>query len=96
MQEKALEKYVVLKVKNAGGRAYKWVCPGVSGVPDRIVVFPGGKVVFVELKKPGLKDGMSERQKKVFRVLEGLGCEARRIGSKEDFLEMMKEIGYEI
>lgn len=33
-----------------GGIAYKWVSPGHDGVPDRIVVFPGGRVEFVELK----------------------------------------------
>jgi hypothetical protein len=92
MYEKTLERYVCDKIKAVGGRAFKWVCPGLTGAPDRIAVFPGGMIVFIELKRPGRKDGLSEKQKKVCRVLESLGCNVRRIGSKGDFKEFMKEI----
>ena len=64
MYESGLENYVVKKVKDAGGRSFKWVCPGVTGVPDRICVFPGGRIIFLELKRPGLKNGLSPRQEK--------------------------------
>jgi len=37
------------------GLAVKFVSPGFDGVPDRLVLFPGGKVAFVELKAPGKK-----------------------------------------
>ena len=50
MQEKEIEKILVAEVKKLGGRAYKWVSPGNDGVPDRIVVFPNRKPIFVELK----------------------------------------------
>lgn len=30
----------------------KWVCPGWAGVPDRLVLLPGGRVYFVETKRP--------------------------------------------
>lgn len=55
MREKEIEQYLVKKVKELGGRAYKWVSPGNAGVPDRIVFLPGGKVTFVEMKAPGGK-----------------------------------------
>lgn len=42
MQEKELEARFRERVKAAGGRAYKFVSPGNSGVPDRLVVLPGG------------------------------------------------------
>jgi hypothetical protein len=96
MYEATFEKYVCEKIRKSGGRAFKWVCPGLTGAPDRICVFPGGRIIFIELKRPGRKDGMSEKQKKVCRVLENLGCDVRRIGEKEEFRKMMEEIGYEV
>lgn len=50
MKEKDIEKILVAEVKKLGGRAYKWVSPGNDGVPDRIVVLPGERPYFVELK----------------------------------------------
>lgn len=50
MRESDIEAILVREVKALGGRAYKWVSPGNSGVPDRVVVLPHGRVWFVELK----------------------------------------------
>ena len=50
MLEKEIEKILVAEVKKLGGKAYKFVSPGNSGVPDRIVIFPKRPPVFVELK----------------------------------------------
>ena len=50
--EKEIEAKLVDVVKRHGGMCLKWVCPGWAGVPDRIVLLPGGKVIFVELKRP--------------------------------------------
>lgn len=50
MRESAIEALLVRSVHQAGGRCYKWVSPGNSGVPDRIVFLPDGKVIFIELK----------------------------------------------
>lgn len=96
MQESGFENYVVKKIRSAGGRAFKWVCPGMTGAPDRICIFPGGRIIFIELKCPGLSDGRSERQKKVCRLLRGLGCDVRRISEKDEFKELMREVGYDI
>ena len=52
VMERDVERRLVNLVKSRGGLCLKWVCPGWAGVPDRIVLFPGGKVVFVELKRP--------------------------------------------
>ncbi len=51
MIEKDVEQRLVDKVKELGGKCYKFVSPGNAGVPDRIVVC-NGYTVFVELKKP--------------------------------------------
>ena len=48
--ERNIERKLVNGVKAMGGIAYKWVSPGNTGVPDRLVIFPDGKVEFVELK----------------------------------------------
>lgn len=53
MRERDIEKKLVREVRRMGGEAYKWTSPGNDGVPDRIVMFPGGRVVFVELKADG-------------------------------------------
>ena len=58
--EKDIEQKLVKKVKECGGLCLKWVCPGWAGVPDRIVLLPGGRVVFVELKRP--KGGRLSKQ----------------------------------
>lgn len=55
MSEKEIENYLVRKVKNKKGVAYKFTSPGNSGVPDRLCLLPNGKIFFVELKSPGKK-----------------------------------------
>lgn len=50
MREKEIEKILTEEVKKLGGRTYKWVSPGNDGVPDRIVIFPDARPIFVELK----------------------------------------------
>lgn len=52
MRENKIEKYLVSQVNRIGGLCLKFVSPGNSGVPDRIVMFQG-TIVFVELKAPG-------------------------------------------
>lgn len=55
MREKEIENKLVLAVKNAGGIAPKFVSPGFDGMPDRIILLPGGHIAFIEVKAPGLK-----------------------------------------
>ena len=72
--EKEIESKLRKMVKQTGGLCGKWVCPGWAGVPDRIVLLPGGRVIFVELKRP--KGGqISERQLWWGRKLQALGFE---------------------
>ena len=81
--EKDIEKALGRKVGQHGGLCLKWVCPGWAGVPDRIVLLPGGRIIFVELKRP--KGGvLSERQKWWGRKLNSLGFKYWSIWDFED------------
>ena len=53
MREKTIEKKLVIAIKDMGGIAPKFMCPGFDGMPDRIVLLPGGRMGFVEVKAPG-------------------------------------------
>ena len=88
MLEKDIEKILVNEVKKLGGRAYKWVSPGNDGVPDRIVILPGLRPVFVELKTE--KGRLSAIQKVQIKRLEDLGQDVRvlyGLSQVRDFLE---------
>ena len=53
MRENVIETEFVKAVRNAGGIAYKLTSQTANGLPDRLVLFPVGKTIFVELKAPG-------------------------------------------
>ncbi|MFA6732277.1 MAG: VRR-NUC domain-containing protein [Sphaerochaeta sp.] len=55
MREQEIEMQLVRAVKKMGGRAVKFTSPGFDGMPDRLVLLPGGKCGFVEVKAPGKK-----------------------------------------
>ena len=71
MREKTIEFRLVAEVRRRGGIAPKFVSPGLDGVPDRLILLPGGKFSFAELKAPGkpLRSLQSLRK----RQLEKLG-----------------------
>lgn len=53
LRESDIEEYLVRKVKEKGGLAIKFVSPSLTGIPDRLLLLPGGKFAFVELKAKG-------------------------------------------
>jgi len=90
VREKAIETYLRDQVRKVGGAAMKWVSPGNSGVPDRIVFLPGGRVVFVELKAPGKKP--TQLQLVQHERLRALGQDVRVIDSREGVDGLVKEL----
>ncbi|MEN1989849.1 VRR-NUC domain-containing protein [Paenibacillus hubeiensis] len=90
MLESKIEAYLQKQVKALGGIAYKFVSPGNSGVPDRLVLLPGGRSVFVELKAPGKKP--TKLQLAQHRRIEGLDHEVRVLDSKESVDAWLQEL----
>lgn len=86
--EKEIEGKLTDMVKDLGGWCLKWVCPGWGGVPDRILLMPGGRVYFVETKRP--KGGkVAALQKWWKKQLTGLGFTVWHIFDTEQ-LETVK------
>lgn len=81
--EKDIENALRKAVDNAGGWCLKWVCPGWAGVPDRLVLLPGGVVIFVETKRP-IGGVLSARQKWWRRELTRLGFRYYVVWNWED------------
>lgn len=70
--EKDVEGYLTRRVTEAGGMCVKFIPDQVAGMPDRIVMLPGGRMAWVEMKKP--KGGtLSVIQKHRHRKLRSLG-----------------------
>ena len=91
MNEAGLERKICEHIRRLGGRAFKFVSPGCPGVPDRLCVLPGGRVIFIEVKRPGRKDGLSVQQKKIMGWLRHMGCVAWTINDFEQFLRRLDE-----
>ncbi len=90
VQERDIETYLRDQVKAVGGRAYKFISPGNRGVPDRLVLFPGGQVVFIELKASGKKS--TPLQEKQQTIIRELGFQVLVIDSKTGVDEFIKGV----
>ncbi len=71
MTEKDIEQKLKKCIEALGCMCLKFESPGYTGVPDRIVLVPGGTVIFVELKAPGKKE--RPRQEYVQQQFRELG-----------------------
>jgi hypothetical protein len=90
MLEKHIERKFCEKCIKISGRALKFVSPGMNGVPDRIALFPHGKIVFIEFKAPGRK--LRPLQEKRKEELEALGFKVYVIDSVEGVEEAIDEL----
>ena len=90
MRESSIERKLVTEAKKRGGLAVKFVSPGLDGVPDRLVLFPGGRLAFVELKAPGKKP--RPLQVKRAQQFTALGFRVYCIDGKEQIGGVLDEI----
>lgn len=90
MREKEIESYLREQVKVRDGKAYKFTSPGNAGVPDRLVLLPGGRAVFVELKAPG-KTSTALQQVQQRRIRE-LGFPVYEADSREKVDQILSSL----
>ncbi len=90
MLEKEVEKYLKREVEKMDAYVYKFISPGNNGVPDRIVLLPRGKIIFVEMKRPGGKT--TALQDKQIARIRSKGFDVRVIHSKEEVDGFIEEI----
>ena len=95
MLEKDLEKKLVDGIKARGGLCLKWVSPGSRGVPDRILLLPGGRIAFAEMKRPkGAR--VDPLQKYWKRILTGLGFRVFTIFTEEELHSVLFALDWEV
>lgn len=90
MRESTIEARLVREVRKLGGLCYKFTSPGSPGVPDRIVILPGGRVVFVELKTEIGR--LAKIQKWQIEELEKRGAEIRVLKGMDQVLAFLEEV----
>lgn len=79
--EKVIEKRLNAEVKSLGGWSLKLLCQFVTGLPDRLVLLPGGVIFFAEIKSTGKKP--TARQLLVHERIRRLGFTVYVIDSLE-------------
>lgn len=87
MLEKDIERKLHKGVKalKHGALCLKFESPGFSGVPDRMILLPGEKVIFVETKRPGKKE--RARQEYVQGLFRDLGFEVYSTVDNKAYVE---------
>lgn len=90
MREKTIECKLTLMVKKRGGICPKFVSPNFDGMPDRLILLPGGKIAFAELKAPSKKPRPLQIAR--HKVLMGLGFRVYVIDSVEQIGAILDEI----
>ena len=90
MREKEIEKKLIQAVKQAGGICPKLVSPGFDGMPDRIVLLPGGRMGFVEVKAPGKVPRPLQEAR--HRMLRRLGFHVYVLDRAEQIIQILEGI----
>ena len=90
MREKRIEQKLMMEVRRCGGMALKFVSPSYSGMPDRLILLPDGKVAFVEVKALGKKP--RPLQIKRHEMLRKLGFRVFVLDAASDIPVILKEV----
>lgn len=93
--EKSIENVLRKAVEDEGGVCLKWTCPGHRGVPDRMILFPGGIIAFVELKRPGAKVKAGGLQEWWRQRLVGFGFRCYEISTVEQIQQLVFQLSTE-
>lgn len=90
MREKNIEHKLVMDTKVRGGIAVKFTSPGMTGVPDRLILLPKGRAGFVEVKAPGKKPRLLQEYR--MKQLRELGFPVFVIDGTEQIGGVLDEI----
>ena len=90
MREKIIEEKLIKSVQQNGGVCWKFTSPGTAGVPDRIVLMPGGRLAFVEVKAPGEQPRPLQRSR--HRLLRRLGFRVYVLDNLADIDKIIWEV----
>lgn len=90
-QERDIESRFCHEVKKRGGVVRKLRWDGVSGAPDRVVLAPGPRIAFVELKRPDGTGRVSKLQARELRLLQRMGFDARVIESDAELVAFIRD-----
>lgn len=90
MRESTLENKLRTATKQRGGIALKFVSPGLAGVPDRLIILPGPRYAFIEVKKPGATP--RPLQKLRHQQLQNLGCKVYTLDNPNHITGILNEI----
>lgn len=93
--EKSIENVLRKAVEDEGGVCLKWICPGHRGVPDRMILFPGGIIAFVELKRPGAKVKAGGLQEWWRQRLVGFGFRCYEISTVKQIQQLVFQLSTE-
>lgn len=88
--EKLIERKLVEKCKENGILCIKLLTYQFTGLPDRMCLLPGGKVVFVELKTTGEKP--RKIQINIHNKLRKLGFRVEVLDSTESVQNFIYEL----
>lgn len=88
--ERDIEERLKKRVKAYGGKYIKFFSSSETGLPDRIVVLPGGKVLFVELKRP-TGGRLSQMQRYQIEQLRDLGCTAEVVKNYDEIETLLRK-----
>lgn len=90
VRESSVEKYLARRCEERGWQCLKFDPKYCVGMPDRLIVLPGGRVVWAELKTDGGK--LSEMQRYRIGRLRSQGHSVYVVWSKEQADILMTEL----
>ena len=93
LYERTIEQELAARTRAMGGITPKFTSPGFDGMPDRLVLLPGGRMGFVELKAPGKKPRALQMAR--HKLLRRLGFKVYVIDGIEQIDSVLEEIDHE-
>ena len=89
-KEAVIERHLVREVVKFGGVVRKVAFPGHAGAPDRVVMFPGGVLAWVELKTTVGK--ISPIQQREHALLQAMGQRVEVVWSEREVTSLVEEL----